>query len=98
MAGTIGNTQLFEYMMAGLPIICTDFRLWKQIVDKWKCGICVDLCNSDELVTALEYLRDNREEAEIMGSNGRIAVEKEYNWSTQEEELFDMYKALEASE
>ena len=39
--GTLGNNKIFEYMYYGLPIICTDFDLWKEIIDKYKCGIYV---------------------------------------------------------
>ncbi|RPI71673.1 MAG: glycosyltransferase, partial [Geobacteraceae bacterium] len=39
--GSYGTNKIFEYMEAGLPIICTDYDLWKDIVDRYKCGICV---------------------------------------------------------
>ena len=33
--GSYGTNKIFEYMEAGLPIICTNFILWKAIVDKY---------------------------------------------------------------
>ncbi len=38
--GSLGGVKLFEFMSAGLPVICTDYILWKRIIDKYKCGIC----------------------------------------------------------
>ena len=35
--------KMFEYMAAGLPIIASNFKLWKEIVDDNDCGLCVTL-------------------------------------------------------
>lgn len=92
--GTLGNTKLFEYMMAGLPVICTDFKLWKDIVDKWHCGICVNPKDVNAIRHAINYLIHNTEEASNMGNNGRKAVMKEFNWSIDEKKLLHLYKAI----
>lgn len=94
MTGTIGNTKLFEYMMAGLPIICTNFILWKEIIDKYHCGIYIPFNDENKLREAIIYLRDHPREAWEMGQNGRKAVEAEYNWKTQEEILMSIYSEL----
>ena len=92
--GTLGNTKLFEYMMAGIPFICTDFELWKDIVDKYNCGICVDPNNAAAIADALNFLKNNPEKAVEMGKNGRRAVENEFNWGTQEKKLLELYAEL----
>lgn len=92
--GSLGNTKLFEYMMAGLPVICTDFELWKEIIEKNNCGICVNPHNEAEITDALSVIFSNKEEAKKMGENGRKMVKKHYNWSTQEEILIKLYKKL----
>lgn len=92
--GTLGNTKLFEFMEAELPLICTDYTLWKEIVDEYKCGICVDPNNIEEIKSAVEYIIDNPEEAEQMGKNGRRAVLEKYNWQTQEEILLSLHEII----
>jgi len=82
--GTLGNNKLFEYMLAGLPVICTDFTLWKEIMDKYKCGLYVNPNNTVEIGNAVKYLIDHKNEAYQMGQNGREAITEEYNWKTQE--------------
>ena len=92
--GTIGNTKIFEEMMAGLPVICTDFVLWKEFVDRYQCGICVDPTNVDEIASAIRYLLDHPEEAKQMGENGRRAVKEEFNWGVEEKKLFALYEDI----
>lgn len=92
--GSIGNTKLFEYMMAGLPVVCTNFDLWRNIVDKYQCGICVDPDNSVSIEQAIIWLRDHPTEAREMGFHGRRAVEEEFNWESQAQTLLWLYKSL----
>ncbi|MDD4157255.1 MAG: glycosyltransferase [Candidatus Cloacimonetes bacterium] len=92
--GTIGNTKLFEYMLTGLPIICSDFILWKEIVDKYSCGLYVDPLNIKAITEAILYLKNNPTEARAMGEAGRNAVENEYNWESQEMNLLKIYKEV----
>ncbi len=92
--GTLGNTKLFEYMMAGLPVVCTDFVLWQEIVNRWHCGICVDPENVEEISSALSYLLDHPEEARRMGENGRQAVKTEFNWGAEEKKLLTLYREI----
>jgi len=89
--GTIGNTKIFEYMMVGLPIVCTNFVMWKEIIEKWKCGICIPPDDKEAFIAAVEYIHNHLEEAEIMRENGRKAVREEFNWETQERKLLSLY-------
>lgn len=92
--GTMGNTKIFEEMMAGLPVVCTDFVLWREFVDRYHCGICVDPENPDEIASAIRYLLDHPEEARRMGENGRRAVKEEFNWGVEEKKLLALYEDI----
>ena len=95
--GSLGNTKLFEIMAASIPVICTNYRLWKEIVENNHCGICVESNNIGQIANAIEYLVNNPQVAKTMGKNGRSAVEQKYNWTTQEKILFDLYENLAAT-
>lgn len=93
--GNMSNTKIFEEMMAGLPVVCTDFVLWKEFVERWRCGLCVNPEDPEAIAAAVQYLLDHPEEARQMGENGRKAVEEEFNWSTEEKKLLALYRDLE---
>jgi glycosyltransferase involved in cell wall biosynthesis len=84
--------KLFEYMSASLPVIASNFPLWKEIVEKNNCGVCVDPTNPEEIAKAIEYLITHPDEAREMGENGRKAVLEKYNWEKESEKLLEVYK------
>ncbi len=94
MLGTIGNTKLFETMNAGLPIICTDFKLWKNIVEGNNTGICIPYNDEQALTDAINKLINDPELCDEMGANGKRVVEQKYNWATQEKKLLSIYKSI----
>jgi glycosyltransferase involved in cell wall biosynthesis len=86
--------KMFEYMAAGLPVIASDFRLWREIVEENHCGICVNPMKPGEISQAIDHLYVNPEEAQTMGANGRRAVIEKYNWGIEEKKLIDFYKQM----
>lgn len=93
--GNLANTKLFEYMNWGIPVICTDYTLWKQIIeDEVNCGICVNPYDESAIEAAIRFLIDNPETAYQMGVNGRKAVLEKYNWETQAQKLVKLYASL----
>jgi glycosyltransferase involved in cell wall biosynthesis len=87
-------TKMFEYMSAGLPVIASNFPLWKEIVEGNKCGICVDPMDPKAIASAIQWMIDHPEEAEEMGKNGRRAVETKYNWANESKKLVGLYQRL----
>lgn len=96
--GSYGTNKIFEYMEAGLPIICTDYDLWKDIVARYGCGICVEPGNSMQIAEACQFLLANPEKAFSMGQAGRKAVLEEFNWDTENRKYINMFtRILQAS-
>lgn len=83
--------KMFEYMAAGLPIVCSDFPMWKDIVESSGAGICVKPDNPNEIAKAIEYLLENPEMAKKMGESGREKVMEKYNWYNEEKKLLEIY-------
>ena len=86
--------KLFEYMSAGIPVIVSDFPLWREIVNCAECGLLVNPLDPQAIADSIVYILEHPEEAEKMGRRGIKAVEKRYNWSKEEEKLLQLYKDL----
>lgn len=86
--------KLFEYMSAGIPVIASDFPLWKEIVSGSDCGLLVDPLNPNAIAEAINWLFEHPEDAEQMGKRGREAVLKHYNWDNEAKKLIKLYKKL----
>lgn len=96
--GNMANTKVFEEMMAGLPVICSKFRRWREFVEEYDCGICVHPHNEKEIKAAIERLINNPDEARRMGHNGRKAVEERFNWAREEKKLLELYNRIKGAE
>jgi glycosyltransferase involved in cell wall biosynthesis len=83
--------KMFEYMAAGVPVIASNFPLWKTIVEETNSGICVNPLDAKEIAKAIDFLINNSEVAERMGNNGKKLVNEKFNWRVEEEKLFKLY-------
>ncbi|MCK9515361.1 MAG: glycosyltransferase family 4 protein [Ottowia sp.] len=86
--------KMFEYMSAGVPVIASNFPLWKEIVEGNHCGICVDPMNPEAIAAAIDWLATHPQEAEQMGRNGQQAVQQKYNWGNEAAKLTDFYREI----
>lgn len=86
--------KMFEYMSAGMPVIGSDFPLWREIIDGNQCGLLVDPLDPREIARAIDYLVSHPDEARRMGENGRKAVIERYNWPAEEVKLLSFYARL----
>ena len=87
-------TKLYEYMAAGIPVVASDFPMWRSFVESIGCGLVVDPEDPPAIARAVSALMTDPERAHAMGERGKLAVEKEFNWSSESERLLTLYRTL----
>ena len=90
--------KMFEYMVAGLPVIASDFPLWRRLMERGgKCGILVNPQDPQAIAQAMQWILEHPAEAEEMGRRGREAARRYYNWDREADKLIALYQNLLAA-
>ena len=87
-------TKFFEYMAAGLPIVCSSFPVWRELVEGHGVGLCVDPEDPAAAVEAIVWMQLHPDEARAMGERGRHLVSTRFNWTSQADRLLSLYNRL----
>jgi len=88
------STKMFEYMARGLPVVCSNFPLWVDIVGGADCGIAVDPRDPQAIADAIRLLSEDPERARRLGENGRRAITQRYNWQAELRKLEALYRKV----
>lgn len=86
--------KMFEYMAAGIPIIASDFKYWKELIEGEKCAVFVNPNNPEEIGSAISSLINDKRKSYEMGQRGKNAVVKKFNWKIEEHKLLTFYSAI----
>lgn len=89
---TIPN-KLFDYMAAGKPVLVSDARPMKRIVEETRCGLVYEDKSIDSFVAQLSRLQ-NEEFRRGLGQNGRLAVAERYNWAEDSSRMMNALRRL----
>ncbi len=86
--------KLYEYMMAAVPVIASDFPELSRVIEATGCGITVDPESPEAISSAVETLAAHRERRLAMAAAGRAAALEGYNWEPQKRKLIELYREL----
>lgn len=86
--------KIFEYMGAGLPVIASDFPVWRQLLGDIGCAIFVDPMDPHAIARAIEYVMTHPQESEEMGRRGERIIRQRYNWDSEAKKLVALYREL----
>jgi len=86
--------KIFEYMSAGLPILASNFPLWKELVEENACGLCADPLSPKDLSDKIINLLSDELRLNKMGSQGVFLVKNRYNWDSESKKLIELYNSI----
>lgn len=84
-------TKMFEYMGLGLPVVASDFLLYREVLVDEDCGLCVPPGSAHAVAEAIRTLVLQPDRARQMGQKGKVMVERKYNWRREEAKLLSLY-------
>ncbi len=87
-------TKLFEYMAVGLPVVASNISLYRAVIERRECGICVPPENIIAITDAIEKIYNDKGLAEQFSIHGPPAVSQNYNWMAEKNILLDFYCKL----
>ena len=83
--------KLFEYAMAGIPMIVSDLPEMRKLVETFDCGeICEILAGKGLLVSIRAILS---RDLELLSENA-LRLARSYSWEKQELKLIELYQSL----
>ncbi len=87
-------TKIFEYMAVGLPVVASNFSLYRSVVERRECGICVPFDDVNALADALEQIYTDKILRLKYAANGPVNVAQNYNWNSEKNILLDFYHKI----
>ncbi|MNO79834.1 GDP-mannose-dependent alpha-(1-2)-phosphatidylinositol mannosyltransferase [compost metagenome] len=90
---TTDSNKLFEYVIAGLPVVATDFPEIRKIVRGNDIGLLVPANNEPALSEAIKQLLTDTELRARFASNARSTA-RNLNWESQEKCLVELYERV----
>lgn len=89
--------KLFEYMSAGLAVICSDLPVLREVVTEADCGLLYEAGHVEALAMAMRKLAADRDLLARFKANARRAAVERYNAAHEEGKLLDVYRWLIAN-
>ncbi|WP_036071140.1 glycosyltransferase [Listeria aquatica] len=87
------SNKLFEYMMAGVPIVACSFPEIRKVVMKEKIGIVVQSDNVTSIAEGINEMLDHPELRDEMSKNA-LRVRNHYSWEKEQERFLQIYQGL----
>ena len=87
--------KMFEYMMFGLPVICSNFPNWNEIVVGTNSGKSVDPFDETAIVSVIREMKADSGLVNEMSTNGSLAVREQFNWNTEFKLLNKLYMSIQ---
>jgi glycosyltransferase involved in cell wall biosynthesis len=86
-------TKFYEYLHYGLPLICSDFPLWRRFVEEHECGAVVPPGDPEAVLNVLDRWQAHPDRYRQCAENARAAA-PQYRWAPMEERLVNRYRCL----
>jgi glycosyltransferase involved in cell wall biosynthesis len=86
--------KVFEYLMAGLPVLTTPLDAVVEIVQQYGAGVEIPRLEPRLVATALNYILAKPDELARMRNAALAAAARDLRWSVERERVWSLYDSL----
>ncbi|WP_287123970.1 glycosyltransferase family 4 protein [Chromohalobacter sp.] len=90
---TTDSNKLFEYVIAGLPVVASDMPEIRKVVRQHELGLLIEPGNTKALAEAIQALVNDPAKRATFAENAREAAQT-LNWEDQEHLLVSLYRKI----
>jgi glycosyltransferase involved in cell wall biosynthesis len=85
--------KLFEYIHAGLPVVCSNLPALAQFVNEYQIGVLVNPEDPISIATGIESIINDNNFHKQLKLNARKITDI-YNWQNESQKLLEIYQSL----
>jgi glycosyltransferase involved in cell wall biosynthesis len=85
-------TKIPEYLLAGLKVVCSDFPLYRSLLDP-RDALFVDPASTEDIVMAIKRCAAERDD-ELSRRERRRRAKRDFSWDTEAAKLMALYADL----
>tara|TARA_B110000003_G_scaffold113243_1_gene115841 strand:- start:29539 stop:30723 length:1185 start_codon:yes stop_codon:yes gene_type:complete len=86
--------KIFQYMSFGKPILVSNAKAQKELVDRISSGLVHEERNEEDFCCKIIELYQNNDKAKKLGKNGKEFIENEFSWEITSQALVKLYDEL----
>ena len=84
--------KLFEYLMAGVPVLASPLEAVVEIVEKHQVGSIISSLDPQEIAHTINTMLSNQAEMTIMKHNALAIAKNELRWDIEAQQLIRIYE------
>ena len=86
--------KLFEYISLGLPIIASNFGVWRDVIEKYHIGEVCDPNNLEEIDNGIKKIFNNYDYYIDNYLKSHELIKKEFLWNYKKNRLINLYNSM----
>ena len=86
--------KLFEYLMAGLPVLASQLDAVAEIVQAYELGCVVQSLDAVDIASAINTMLANPDNLATMRKNALYAAQHEFLWEKESQKLIELYQHI----
>jgi glycosyltransferase involved in cell wall biosynthesis len=86
--------KLFEYLMAGLPVLATPLEAVAEILNTYDAGLIVSSLAPEEIAATINAILADPATLARLRRNALEAVQKDLSWEKERQQLINLYQSI----